>query len=364
MILSKLGDLATEELKGVINEKTEEIIQSYLEKWAIQLTQWLSKANFIINNLNYVKNKLQKTIDAQAYFNQFLKFFDVNMLDDQLMIGIAQQNKILQESSIILEQAQALLIEGYKILNLIGETFRGEKINYVITVTSSGSKIGIAAEGQADIYTFVVSFEQFLKIASNFGAWEAYLKRPTTILKQAENENIKMYQWTQEDKDNFILFCKQVHGITFRKGKKTESPWAGVNEGNLLEAFFRFEGTLHSPVADNDHGYWIKLVQIMRATMSAPANFSQGGDIANSQIKGIKASITNLGTLINISTKLLSTLLFNKKVSQNETIQKYLQSDVKPMINRHANDTVENTVDQLKKLLTDSIDRTTIINLT
>lgn len=348
-----IGDLGFERLQKPLYEETEIVIQPYLKLWAIQLRDWLRQASQAVNQLEEVKKQLNKTKYAKINLENFQNTFILSTTRTQY----------------INEDAQRIIIDGYKLLNTIGETFRNEQINYKITIITKGNKLSEAAlDPDANIYTFVVPMEKFLKFA-NTTVWNSalqssgpiykalqkkhYLGSQGNLLKRAED--IALEKWDEERKKSYLLFHDQATHAIVLNGRNREQPWLNVNEGQTLEAFFRFTSGGRIAQYSKDKQYWKNIKAVMKATMSNPDIFVKGGDIANEQIKGINASITNLGTLINVSTTILNSLILNKEVF-NE-ISSSLKPSIKTDLETCSTKTIQEVVQSLKEILVSSVNR-------
>lgn len=354
-----IGDLGLTRLEKPLYEETEQVIEPYFKLWATQLRDWLRQASQAVNELETVKTALQKTTHAKLNLENFQSVFILS----------TTRTKFVEED------AQRVLTEGYKLLNNIGETFRNEQINYRITITSGGDKLlgatstgGLSTTG-SDVYTFTVPMEKFLKFV-NATSWESSLKGADAIYKALQKsryinksgdllkraENIAMQKWDEQRKQKYLLFHDQAIHTVVMKGKEKTQPWLNVNQGNTLEAFFRFTEVGWDPHYEEDKNYWKEgIYAAMKATMSQPDIFVKGGDIANDQIKGINASVTNLGTLINVSQTLLQSLMLNKSVF-NE-ISSSFKPSIKAGIEANATQTINQVTEALKGILLSSTNR-------
>jgi hypothetical protein len=141
-----------------------------------------------------------------------------------------------------------------------------------------------------NVITWKMKIEEFLNIV-NISETRIYLRSPQNIAdiynKQKNNSN-EEDRWTDEKLSNFKSFGSAVRGISYGKYKD-------INEGNILEAFLRH---LQEGRGLGGDDYWHLVHRSVKETLLAPLAYYQGGDINNEQIKGLKASVTNINSLI------------------------------------------------------------------
>lgn len=354
-----IGDIALERIEGPLYQQTEQIIEPYLIHFANELRKWLSKAHRAMSQLETVKTALEKNgKEALKNLKDFGNWYKLTYT----------------KSNMVNEDARRIILEGYQLLNYIGETFRGDTINYRIVVTSKGDIISQSVENGADVYSFVVPMKKFLDFltgqtyalqlqkTSTIYNWlsnkkNKYIGKNGQVLSKGVNE-IALEQWSEEKKQMFNVFADQArHVIEAKPGDNRYKPWEKVNEGNLLEAYYRFlNGNGVVQRGNTANSYWADILTVMRATMKNPDPFYMGGDIGQEQLKGISASAVNLGTIITASYDILKVLQFNKSVFDN-VIGNTIRAENKDNIEAKANKTVEQTVEGLKKLLISEVDR-------
>lgn len=322
------------EVTLAFTEMTDEVKNSLIAEWSLEVYQWLNRARAYVAQSQSVAKKLERGT-ALKNLNDYQE-----MLQARRVANSALKNK-------------DLLIDGYKLLNKIGETIRGEQIKYSVTVTTTGQAISKSNSGQ--VYTWVVSLEDFLSLLTS-SSRRLTLKKSSTIYKMLEaqikdeEKNPAYEQWDDEKLNSYKILVNQVRGVSWGK-------WAQINEGNILEIFFRFinGGTVPS-LADYQDPYWRNLVLNIQATMKSPDTFYQGGDINDIQIKGLRASVTNITTLINALTDLLK-ILQTSKVG-NEILSKYVRKNFMNQFQNQIAKTEEDVIDNLLKMFTSKINRT------
>ena len=136
------------------------------------------------------------------------------------------------------------------------------------------------------------------------------------------------------------------------------SQWANVNEGNALEAFFRFCGkdlSVRNVEYSENSEYWRSLYNVMYSTMKKPDKFFVGGDIGNEQIKGLSASVTNLDTLIQNLTEVLQIL--SKTSNVDEVLSKRVRKNFTQKFQEQQNKTIEEVIEELTKFFSSQVSR-------
>ena len=93
----------------------------------------------------------------------------------------------------------------------------------------------------------------------------------------------------------------------------------------------------------------------MKRTMTAPDAFFLGGDINNLQIKGLNASVTNLNTLIQNLSEVLSILGTSEQ--GYEVLKKYYRKNAQAQIQQEALKTQEEVTNELLEFFTSKINR-------
>lgn len=324
---------------------TEEYIIKLFQDWSIRVVKWLNLARRYVDRNKDVLLKL--TSSAQHVLNKSTKDLDTTVLANLL-----KQKKIAGN---LIENSAKVLEDGYRLLNEIGETVRGEPLLYSVTVTETGAAISSGYSSTGNVITVQVPLEKFLSFVS-FSSYRMVLRSPTAIYKMImsqitdkdNKENIKYEQWSEEKIQQYQWFANQARGVLTK--------WNNINEGNVLEAFLRFLSIGQSPVKyTEDAKYWYLLASSVKHTMSAPDPFWVGGDIANVQVKGLNASVTNLGSLITTLTDFLNIIMHNK--ISYEIIKPYIKSQMLPLLEKQSNDTMITTANELLKLFSSTVNR-------
>lgn len=322
------------EVTLAFTEMTDEVKNSLIAAWSLEVYQWLNRARAYVAQSQSLAKKLERGT-ALKNLNNYQE-----MLQARRVANSALKNK-------------DLLIDGYKLLNKIGETIRGEQIKYSVTVTTTGQAISKSSSGQ--VYTWIVSLEDFLSLLTS-SSRRLTLKGSSTIYKMLEaqikdeEKNPVYEQWDDEKLNSYKILVNQIRGVSWGK-------WAKINEGNILEIFFRFiNGGAVPSLVDYQDPYWRNLVLNIQATLKSPDTFYQGGDINDIQIKGLRASVTNITTLINALTDLLK-ILQTSKVG-NEILSRYVRKNFINEFQKQVVKTEEDVIDNLLKMFTSTIDRT------
>lgn len=290
---------------------------------------------------------------ARAYVNQeqsLLNKLSVKSLNSLDSVQMMLKNRRVAKKMITNQQ---VLVDGYILLNKIGEIIRAEEIFYSITVSKTGEALSSGKTG--GVYTWKVPLSEFINLL-NFTSQRIVMKDPSTIYKMIErqinqdNNSIDYEKWTDEKLQSFSLFANQI-----RNNPKWPN-WHNVNEGNLLEAFLRFLDDGHSVEHTLENQYWHNLGSAMKRTMQSPDKFFVGGDLNDLQIKGLNASVTNLNTLIQNLEKVLQIMI--KSQAGYEVIQKYVRKNYgSDKINLELEKIQEEVVNDLMKFFTSSIVR-------
>ena len=120
---------------------------------------------------------------------------------------------------------------------------------------------------------------KFIKLLG-FSSTRLYLKSPSTIYKMLENEigevkdKVDYEKWTEEKLNSYTILVEQVRGASHGR-------WEKIYEGNILEMFFRTINNGIIPEYNKDKAYWHSIVRIIKATLTKPDAFYQGGDLNN-----------------------------------------------------------------------------------
>lgn len=265
---------------------------------------WIKKASALIERTKNLVNKNERV--------------------QQLLNSITEPGEILNQLySVAIEENvnDNLIKDMYRFLNEVGETLRKEKILYRVIITDTKNN---------KIYDYELNLEQFLTITEGQTARLGLAKATTVMNKMAQAQNITTRIWDLKAKSDFGLFAYNARRVA--KGK-----WAKVNNGNLMEAFQRYQ---------NLRGTQAPTYAAMSATMSAPIPFWQGADYNGYQFKANSASVTNLGSCLKQIIDLRDTLM-----KLNFTNSALLTQKLQP-IQDGLNETEENLIqDTVETLL-------------
>ena len=318
-----------QQIENDINQKflemTIEQQQDYIQKWLIDIYKWLNRVSIYQTTTDKLDELLSKkskgTIET---------------------IQVALKKRRIAKDLIT---GESILRDGYLLLSSIGEIIRGEEILYSITVTTTGKAISQSTLGQ--VFTWTIPLKEFIKITNTIEDSRLVLRSSTTVHKMlmAQLENNKnplinensVEQWTNQRISNFNNFIAEI--------RKVEQ-WSNVNEGNLLEGFMRFEN-MQQPNA----------YTAMALTMKSPDKFFLRGDLDNLQIKGLKASVTNLNTLIQNMYK-LTLILEGVGGNTSSIINKYVKKEFSSQKIKNITESFsEDKINELIEFFTSKIQR-------
>lgn len=322
------------DLTLTFDQLTREQQNYYIATWTGEVYGWLNRARAYVAQEKSLAEKLSTfSLNSLASVQEMLK------------------NRRVAKKMIT---NQSVLVDGYVLLNKIGETIRAEEIYYSVTVSKTGQSLSSGA-ATGGVYTWKVPLSEFINLLS-FTSRRIVLKDSSAIYKMIEqqiaqgNNSINYEKWSDEKLQQFSLFTEQV-----RTNPKWPN-WHKVNEGNLLEAFLRFLDDGYTPVNSKDPFYWEKLGSAMKRTMQAPDKFFVGGDLNDLQIKGLNASVTNLNTLIQNLEKVL--MLLASSQSGSEVLRKYIRKSYgAEKINQDISKTQDEVVNELLNFFTSNISR-------
>lgn len=328
-----IGQDIENELTMTFDQLSQEVQNNYIRNWTMEIYSWLNRARAYVAQESSLLEKLSiRSLNSLAEVQEMLK------------------NKKVAKKMIT---NQSILIDGYILLNKIGEIIRAEEITYSITVSQTGESLTSGNTG--GVYTWKIPLSEFINIL-NFTSQRIVLKDSSAIYKMIESQinqesnSVNYEQWSDEKLQSFSLFANQV-----RTNPRWPN-WHNVNEGNLLEAFFRFLDDGYQPQITADTFYWKQVGSAMKRTMSAPDKFFMGGDLNDLQIKGLNASVTNLNTLIQNLEKVLKILMGSQ--SSQEVIRKYMRKNYdSSKINRDMQNIEDNVIENLLNFFTSSISR-------
>lgn len=313
---------------------TDEQQNQLIMSWTSEIYLWINKARSYIAQEQSLAEKLsansKKSIQNVS-----------EMLKNRRIAKKMINNKVI-------------LTEGYTLLNKIGETIRGEEILYSITVSKSGQALSTGSAGTGGVYTWQVPLSEFINLL-NFTSRRIVLKDSSAIYKMLESQieanekNLIYEKWSDEKLQSYALFNSQV------RSNPNWKQWHKVNEGNMLEAFLRFLDDGNTPKPSSDFDYWHSVGSAMKRTMTAPDAFFLGGDINNLQIKGLNASVTNLNTLIQNLSEVLSILRTSGQ--GYEVLKKYYRKNAQEQIQQETLKTREEITNELLEFFTSKINR-------
>lgn len=313
---------------------TDEQQNQLIMSWTSEIYLWINKARSYIAQEQSLAEKLSA--------NSMKSIQNVSeMLKNRRIAKKMINNKVI-------------LTEGYTLLNKIGETIRGEEILYSITVSKSGQALSTGSAGTGGVYTWQVPLSEFINLL-NFTSRRIVLKDSSAIYKMLESQieanekNLIYEKWSDEKLQSYALFNSQV------RSNPNWKQWHKVNEGNMLEAFLRFLDDGNTPKPSSDFDYWHSVGSAMKRTMTAPDAFFLGGDINNLQIKGLNASVTNLNTLIQNLSEVLSILRTSGQ--GYEVLKKYYRKNAQEQIQQETLKTREEITNELLEFFTSKINR-------
>ena len=327
------GQSVENELIKTFEQLSQQERNMYIQSWTTEIYAWFNRARVYAAQETSLMNKLSDNSKKS--------------LDNvQTML----KNRRVAKQMI---SNQSILIDGYILLNKIGETIRGREIMYSITVSQTGQ--GLTSNNTGGVYTWNIPLSQFINIL-NFSSTRITLKDPSAIYKMIEQQinqwgnSINYEKWSDEKLQNFSIFAKQV-----RTNPRWPN-WHNVKEGNLLEAFLRFLDDGNLPQINPTAAYWKSVGSAMKRTMMAPDKFFMGGDLNDIQIKGLYASVTNLNTLIQNLEKVLNILMTSS--SGQEVIRQHMRKSYSAsQIDQDIANTIDNVTNELLNFFTSSIQR-------
>lgn len=328
-----IGKDIENELIQTFDLLTKEQQNAYIQQWTLEIYSWLNRARAYVAQETGLAEKLS-----------------VNSLNSLTEMQTMLKNRRVAKKMIT---NQSILTDGYVLLNKIGEIIRAEEIYYSVTVSKTGQSLSSGNTG--GVYTWKIPLSEFINIL-NFTSRRIVLKDSSSIYKMIEaqisqsNSSIDYEKWSDEKLQNFTLFTNQV------RNNPNWPNWHKVNEGNLLEAFFRFLDDGYTPINTSDPQYWHRLGSAMKRTMQSPDKFFIGGDLNDLQIKGLNASVTNINTLIQNLQKVLQIMMQSK--TGYDTIRKYVRKNYGvSQINKEIEKTQDEVVQNLIDFFTTSITR-------
>ena len=260
--------------------------------------------------------------------------------------------------------SKGIMVEGYNLLNKIGEQMRqAQDITYTLVVTDpktshqyiwknvsheffTSQLIEIGGKGllslkssstiigkmkKAEIESKIKELEQTTEYLD---ASKTKRKKMKSSIRKEVKSNFEqgiseLFAWS--DSKEYQEFDKRIRSL---EGGK----WSKVTSGHTIEAFLRLQQS----------GNMTEL-EAMLETMSAPIAFFKGGDIGMTQVKSDFADITNISTLITYLQKahsLLSTILAN---IQNDSQSSSIISQADAVMNNNIKDAIQEFVSMFFK---------------
>ena len=337
------GSTINETEKQIIQDMTTATQQDWgplLQKWSIDIYKWLNKARAYVASQNSVIEKLSSSLVIDKNGKQELNLVEINSMKK---MRISKKNVNNRE----------ILWEGYRLLNEIGETLRGEEIMYSITFTKTGKQIGNSTE----VYTWTVPMSEFFNLV-RFSETRITLRDSSVIYKmvqkqiQNDEKDNMIEKWTEQKIQDYALFNNEV------RNNPNWEKWHKINEGNMLESYLRLlknGGSVQSrDKVKKDSEYWHRLGTAVSSTMKAPDAFFKGGDIDNEQIKGLHASVTNINTLMLNLQKVFS-ILKNAKINEEVLDKYYKKSGLN--LEQQQKEVEQEVINKLTDFFTSKIDR-------
>lgn len=286
---------------------------------------WLNRANEYINK----NNSLSLTVGAM---NALTEIQERNIAYDNLENAYLE---VLNEAQEV--EGAKLIAEGYKLMNHIGETLRGDQIIYSVTIPYDGTYI--TWNGTMDEFIGKWNGSQYTGMV-NFSKRRMYLKSTKNLLTKYNEQYPTWTKWGKDKTDAFESFINRIR----YSGQFDQ--WKKVNKGNMLEAFSRiYSQNKDISYKDIDAGYLDYLItDVMKETLQNTDPFWSGGDIGAEQLKGANASVTNVSQLIyqlNDTRNMMQSILLKSPsgdakvpnvANVTASVEKKLQEDIEILI--------------------------------
>ena len=304
--------------------------QSYIElaeklmESSAEIDVWLAKASMYVESNKITLKK--EAMTAMDSYKDFIRNGNSSFLASVRMEMAAQQ-----------AINNSIINEGYRILNEIGESIRGEKITYSITVTSTGH--WGSAEGPAgQVITWDMDYSTFSRFIHT-GTKRLILKDSANIMsqledmwKQQENDQLGLFsrkEWSQKEISQYESFHSWAKRYRKDRGKRVF-----YNRGQTLEGYFRW-------LLERKENIKYTRDKAMIETAANNLPFYAGGDLGNVQIKGMNASIANIDTMISVLVETQQSLHIILNESQK------LAMDVSKVDTSKINDNIDKAVQSL-----------------
>lgn len=270
-----------------MQEQSHTELAEQLMKSSAEIDAWLTRARSYVED-----NKIALRKEAEAAMDRYQALID---RQDYSQIASIRMDMAAQE---VIDNS--IINDGYRILNEIGESIRGQKITYSITVTSTGHW-GSADGPAGEVITWEMDYSAFSKLLHT-GTKRITLKDSSTIMSQLEE------MWKQQQKNQtlnqFNLFSRKEWSTKEISQYESFHSWAKryrkdrgkrifYNRGQTLEGYLRW-------ISETAKG--IKYTRDMSMIETAANNlpFYAGGDIGDIQVKGMNASVANIDTMISV----------------------------------------------------------------
>lgn len=313
-----------------------EFVEKLMESSA-EIDAWLARASAYVEQSKITLKK--EAAAAMDNYKDFIKNGNSSFMASMKMEMAAQE--VINNS---------IINEGYRILNEIGESIRGEKITYSITVTSTGHW-GSADGPAGQVITWEMDYSTFSQFIHT-GTKRMTLKDSATIMSQLEDLWIeqtsesaiaqldgysptqiglfKRKEWSQSEINRYESFHSHAKRHRSDRGKKIS-----YNRGQTLEAFFRWV----QKEAILGRKYTRDMAMVETAANNLP--FYAGGDLGNVQIKGMNASVANIDTMISVLVETQQSLHIILNESQK------LATDVSKVDAKAINDNIDAAIQSL-----------------
>ena len=330
------------------NDQTE-ILSQYQRR--IQLTRNKIKAFKMLNEQNLLQDIQIEWGDDKSSLTSHYE---------------AEATKILDTDTYRVAYGKTLL-DGYHILTELGSYIRQSgEIKYSVTVT------GLKSIGTYKITWDDMPFNEFANLVNfNVDQYTATennkkygnkaiigglrLKGVAKLFKQGLDDTTSLgqnissgkigtiYSWDSDQIDLYNQFVSRVKNIN-------NIQWSDVNEGNLLEAFTRFQQNTSGKNFIGKKGALLatansQILKAMKETMAHPKAFYKGGDINNLQLKGNQATIADSSTIENMLDSVGQSLTRIISLSSNLS----QKSSMQPSISLNLEKTILNSIKQETK---------------
>ena len=282
----------------VLTKQSDQYGMSYFVKWKLEALSLLQQ--------------------AQLYQRKYDKLSSIKIT------SIEDFQSILREEMRQDEATDNLISKMYRFLNEVGETLRGEVVNYEVTLTQGKGKNRV-------IQTFTLNLEQFLSITAKTST-RLTLRHTNSALRELQKQQILGREWSQNE-------IKELDKYRTNVKRNKGGHWKNINKGNILEGFRRkqIKG--------------MSTTKSIAETMSGTQGFWQGGDIDLLQIKGDRASVTNFKTCVNQIEKLFQTLsaMYPDTNTELSEKSKQLVPELEMNINEFSDETVGKILEGLQR---------------